>query len=98
MSDEILDEITASEYKYGFTTAIESDTVPPGLNEDVIRLISAKKNEPEWMLEWRLDAYKTWLEMTEPEWHERHLRPNRTSKRSRTTVHRKQKKDFRQPG
>ena len=68
MSDEILDEITASDYKYGFTTAIESDTVPPGLNEDVIRLISEKKNEPQWMLDWRLDAYKTWLEMEEPEW------------------------------
>src|SRR6056300_809624 len=68
MSDEILDEITGSEYKYGFTTDIESDTVPPGLNEDVIRLISEKKNEPQWMSDWRLDAYKTWLEMVEPEW------------------------------
>ncbi|MGB2353867.1 MAG: Fe-S cluster assembly protein SufB [Schleiferiaceae bacterium] len=68
MSDEILGEITASEYKYGFTTEIESDTVPPGLNEDVIRLISSKKNEPEWMLEWRLDAYHTWSEMVEPDW------------------------------
>lgn len=68
MSDEILDEITASEYKYGFTTDIESDKVPPGLNEDVIRLISAKKKEPEWMLDWRLDAFRTWSEMIEPEW------------------------------
>lgn len=68
MSDEILDEITASEYKYGFVTDIESDKVPPGLNEDVIRMISAKKNEPEWMLEWRLDAFRTWSEMEEPEW------------------------------
>ena len=68
MGDEILGEITASEYKYGFTTEIESDTVPPGLNEDVIRLISSKKNEPEWMLEWRLDAYHTWSEMVEPDW------------------------------
>ena len=68
MSDEILDEITASDYKYGFTTDIESDTVPPGLNEDVIRLISEKKNEPQWMLDWRLDAYKTWLAMVEPDW------------------------------
>jgi Fe-S cluster assembly protein SufB len=68
MSDEILGEITASEYKYGFTTEIESDTVPPGLNEDVIRLISSKKNEPKWMLEWRLDAYQTWSEMVEPDW------------------------------
>ena len=69
MSDEILDEITASDYKYGFTTDIESDTVPPGLNEDVIRLISEKKNEPQWMLDWRLDSYKSWLAMVEPEWH-----------------------------
>ncbi|HCP41633.1 MAG TPA: Fe-S cluster assembly protein SufB [Cryomorphaceae bacterium] len=68
MSDEILDEITASEYKYGFTSDIESDKVPPGLNEDVIRLISSKKNEPEWMLEWRLDAFRTWSEMIEPDW------------------------------
>ena len=68
MSDEILDEITASDYKYGFTTDIESDTVPPGLNEDVIRLISEKKNEPQLMLDWRLDAYKTWLAMVEPDW------------------------------
>jgi len=68
MSDEILDEITASDYKYGFTTDIESDKVPPGLNEEVIRIISAKKNEPEWMLEWRLDAFRIWCEMEEPEW------------------------------
>lgn len=68
MSDEILDEVTASEYKYGFVTDIESDTVAPGLNEDVIRMISAKKNEPTWMLEWRLDAFKIWLDMKEPEW------------------------------
>ncbi|HAG49058.1 MAG TPA: Fe-S cluster assembly protein SufB [Cryomorphaceae bacterium] len=66
--DQILNEVTSSEYKYGFYTDIASDKVPPGLNEDVIRLISAKKNEPEWMLEWRLDAYRTWLTMTEPEW------------------------------
>jgi len=68
MNDEILDEITASDYKYGFTTDIESDKVPPGLNEEVIRMISAKKNEPEWMLEWRLDAFRIWSEMEEPEW------------------------------
>ena len=68
MSDEILDEVTASEYKYGFVTDSESDTVAPGLNEDVIRMISAKKNEPSWMLEWRLDAFKIWLDMKEPEW------------------------------
>lgn len=68
MSDEILDEVTSSDYKYGFVTDIESDTVPPGLSEEVIRMISAKKNEPEWMLEWRLDAFRIWQKMDEPEW------------------------------
>mgnify|MGYP000023498998 FL=1 len=66
--DKILQEVTSSEYKYGFVTDIESDTIPKGLNEDVIRLISSKKNEPEWLLEWRLKAYKTFLGMQEKEW------------------------------
>jgi Fe-S cluster assembly protein SufB len=55
-------------YKYGFTTDIESDSIPPGINEDVVRLISAKKNEPEFMLEFRLKAYRQWLKMDEPHW------------------------------
>src|SRR3989442_12833198 len=55
-------------YKYGFVTDIESEVVPAGLNEDVIRLISAKKAEPAWMLEWRLKAYRNWLKMSEPHW------------------------------
>src|SRR5260370_33584446 len=55
-------------YKYGFVTEIESDTAPPGLNEDTVRFISAKKDEPEWLLEWRLAAFRAWREMTEPEW------------------------------
>lgn len=55
-------------YKYGFVTDIESDVIPRGLNEDVVRLISAKKGEPEWMLDFRLRAYRTWLKMTEPTW------------------------------
>jgi hypothetical protein len=55
-------------YKYGFQTIIESDTFPPGLNEDVVRAISAKKNEPEWMLEFRLRAFRKWLSMREPAW------------------------------
>ena len=55
-------------YKYGFVTDIETDTIPRGLNEDVIRLISTKKNEPEFMLEFRLKAYRQWLKMTEPTW------------------------------
>ncbi|HPI39389.1 MAG TPA: Fe-S cluster assembly protein SufB [Pseudobdellovibrionaceae bacterium] len=57
-----------TDYKYGFTTEIETETVPRGLNEDIIKLISLKKNEPEWMLEYRLKAYKHWLTMTEPNW------------------------------
>ena len=67
MSD-ILKEVTKSEYKYGFTTDIESDKAPVGLNEDIIRLISLKKNEPEWLLEWRLKAFETWQQMEEPTW------------------------------
>lgn len=65
---ELLEELTSSEYKYGFYTDIEADEVPAGLDESVIRLISEKKNEPEWMLEWRLNAYRIWLAMTEPKW------------------------------
>ncbi|MBO9638310.1 MAG: Fe-S cluster assembly protein SufB [Siphonobacter aquaeclarae] len=65
---DILEEITSSEYKYGFETLIEADEAPAGLSEDIVRFISAKKNEPEWMLEWRLKAYRLWLEMTEPVW------------------------------
>ena len=61
-------DITDQEYKYGFVTDIEADTVPKGLNEEIIRLISAKKNEPEFMLEWRLKAYRHWLTMEEPRW------------------------------
>ncbi len=70
-STELLEERVKQEYKWGFVSDIEADTVPPGLNEDVVRLISAKKNEPEWMLEWRLKAYRKWLEMKgegEPTW------------------------------
>ena len=66
--EELLNEVTSSEYKYGFTTDIESDTIPKGISEEVVRIISAKKNEPEWMLEYRLAAYKAWLEMEEPNW------------------------------
>lgn len=65
---EILDKITKSDYKYGFTTDIESDKAPNGINEDIIRLISSKKNEPEWMLQWRLEAFAIWQEMKEPDW------------------------------
>jgi len=58
----------AQPYKYGFVTDIESEVVPPGLSEDVIRIISEKKGEPEWMLDWRLRAYRNWLKLTEPHW------------------------------
>jgi Fe-S cluster assembly protein SufB len=61
-------EIDVDQYKYGFVTDIESETAPKGLSEDVIRFISAKKDEPEWMLKWRLDAYQRWLTMKEPSW------------------------------
>jgi Fe-S cluster assembly protein SufB len=67
-TNEILNELTQSDYKYGFVTDIEMDTAPMGLNEDIIRFISAKKQEPEWMLEFRLKAYRHWLTMKEPKW------------------------------
>jgi Fe-S cluster assembly protein SufB len=63
-----VEDLVKREYKHGFVTDIEVDTVPPGLSEDVIRLISAKKKEPEWLLEWRLKAYRHWLEMEDPDW------------------------------
>ncbi len=66
--DKILEEVTNSEYKYGFVTDIESDTISKGLSENVIRLISSKKNEPEWLLTWRLDAFRKFQQMTEPDW------------------------------
>lgn len=66
--EELLEEVTSSDYKYGFYTDIESDKAPKGLNEDIIRFISAKKNEPEWMLDYRLNALKVWQNMIEPEW------------------------------
>ena len=65
---DILDEIVSSEYKYGFVSDIEQEISPKGLNEDSIRLISSKKNEPEWMLEWRLAAFEKWKTMKEPTW------------------------------
>jgi len=68
MSEAILDQVTQGDYKYGFTTDIETDIIPIGLSEDVVRLISAKKNEPEWMLEFRLKAYRYWLTMEMPAW------------------------------
>ena len=74
-STNTIETFANQEYKYGFVTDIEADAVPPGLNEDVIRLISAKKDEPEWLLEWRLKAYRHWLTMTEPTWANVHYPP-----------------------
>jgi Fe-S cluster assembly protein SufB len=65
---DTIQEFVSTEYKYGFVSNIETEAIPPGLNEDVIRLISAKKREPEFMLNWRLRAYRHWLTMKEPQW------------------------------
>ncbi|HCO54551.1 MAG TPA: Fe-S cluster assembly protein SufB, partial [Pelagibacterium sp.] len=71
MDRDTVDQVLAldvDKYKYGFETIIESDKSPKGLNEDTVRFISAKKNEPEWMLEWRLEAFRRWLTLEEPTW------------------------------
>ncbi len=65
---KVIDDVTGSEYKYGFTTDIDTDIIPRGLSEDVVRLISAKKGEPEWLLDFRLKAYRHWLTMKMPAW------------------------------
>ena len=67
-SNALLEEYAQREYQHGFVTDIESETIPPGLNEDVVRLISKKKNEPEWLLDWRLKAFRNWLTLEEPNW------------------------------
>ena len=72
---ERIQEIANQEYKYGFVTDVEADSIPPGLDENVVRLISAKKEEPEFLLEWRLKAYQHWLTMTEPKWPNVHYPP-----------------------
>lgn len=66
--DQILEEFTSKEYEFGWTVDLEADEAPKGLNEDIVRFISAKKDEPEWLLEWRLDAFRKWKEMKEPTW------------------------------
>jgi Fe-S cluster assembly protein SufB len=75
MTVDTLQELKDREYKWGFVTDIEADMAPPGLNEEIIRLISMKKNEPEWLLEWRLKAYRHWLTMEEPAWQNVHYPP-----------------------
>ena len=75
--NELAKDLENQEYKFGFVTDIESDTVPVGLDEGIIRLISSKKNEPQWLLDYRLKAYAIWQEMTEPEWaHVRYQKPD----------------------
>ena len=73
--NKVLQEVTESDYKYGFVSDIENDTAPKGLNEDIIRLISSKKEEPEWLLEFRLKAYRHWLTLKEPDWALLHYPP-----------------------
>src|SRR5688572_7392617 len=75
MTNAAIHEIAQQDYKYGFVTDIESDVAPPGLSEDIIRFISLKKNEPEWMLDWRLKSYRHWLTMKEPTWANVHYPP-----------------------
>jgi Fe-S cluster assembly protein SufB len=77
MSDSMqtLEEHTRSDYKYGWSTEIEMDTFPKGLNEEVVKAISSKKEEPSWLLEWRLEAFRIWQEMTEPQWPNVHYPP-----------------------
>ena len=69
---ETIEDLVKTEYKYGFVTDIETESEPPGLSEDTIRLISRKKNEPEWLTDWRLKAYRHWLTLTEPTWQKAH--------------------------
>ncbi|MFZ6011885.1 MAG: Fe-S cluster assembly protein SufB, partial [Bacteroidota bacterium] len=66
--NQVLEELTSKEYEHGWTINIETDSAPKGLNEGIIRFISAKKNEPQWLLDWRLDAFRQWMKMTEPKW------------------------------
>jgi Fe-S cluster assembly protein SufB len=70
-----IEALVSREYQYGFVTDIDTDTIPRGLSEETVRLISAKKNEPEWLLEWRLKAYRRWLTMSEPHWPNVHYDP-----------------------
>src|SRR5215210_1228849 len=74
-TDAEIAELASQEYRWGFVTDIEADSAPPGLNEDIIRFISHKKGEPDWMLQWRLKAYRHWLTMEEPKWPAVHYPP-----------------------
>tara|TARA_B100001057_G_C22869629_1_gene958191 strand:+ start:5119 stop:6567 length:1449 start_codon:yes stop_codon:yes gene_type:complete len=75
--NELAKDLENQDYKFGFTTDVETETIPVGLNEDIIRLISTKKEEPSWLLDYRLNAYRAWLKMTEPDWaHVRYDKPD----------------------
>jgi len=67
--------ITGDRYKYGFVTDIASDTAPPGLSEETVRFISAKKREPDWLLDWRLQSFRQWQTMTQPDWAKLRIAP-----------------------
>ncbi len=73
--EETIEQLATREYKYGFETILETDTFPPGLDEDVVRALSAKKEEPEWLLEFRLKSFRAWQQMVEPAWHNLHIEP-----------------------
>src|SRR5215510_3374766 len=72
---ETVEQLATREYKYGFETAVEAETFAPGLNEDVVRRLSAIKQEPEWLLAFRLKALRTWQDMSEPAWHNLKIQP-----------------------
>jgi len=85
VSNPEIDNLIEKNYEYGFTTDIESETIAPGLNEDVIRLISKKKDEPQFLLDWRLKAFRHWSKLKEPEWG--HLNIDSITKTYRTFLH-----------
>ena len=74
-STDNIEQLANQDYKYGFVTDVDAEAVPPGLNEEIIRIISAKKGEPKWLLEWRLKAFRVWQTMTAPQWHNVHFPP-----------------------
>ena len=74
-STDSIEQLANQEYKYGFVTDVDAEAVPPGLDEEIIRIISAKKGEPQWLLDWRLKAFRVWQTMTEPKWHNVHFPP-----------------------
>ncbi|MDG2233956.1 MAG: Fe-S cluster assembly protein SufB, partial [Ilumatobacter sp.] len=74
-STRTIEELTESDYEFGFSTDLDTDIAPPGLDESIVRLISSKKDEPEWLLEWRLKAYEAWRAMEEPDWAKLEIAP-----------------------